>query len=232
MPDLPRALKSVRQTNSQSVISGRPQSAVQRRNTQNSVSVALGQMKRGSQGGGRKSLNQSTLQGRLSTLVQSALGQSSQKLLTDVSTLPETFDLEKVEKLKSPVCTLCNRKYGLLVLSEHHCKRCGRSVCADCSESKRVLSKQDEKFYRVCDSCDTKMQNFKLENMLKTIHELKENSIVTLRGRIELLDEQVADAESKSKAEEARLEELERHMERRRKDLEVKKSLLEDEKQR
>ena len=76
------------------------------------------------------------------------------------------------------------------------------------------------------------MQNFKLENMLKTIHELKENSIVTLRGRIELLDEQVAEAESKSKAEEARLEELERHMERRRKDLEVKKSLLEDEKQR
>lgn len=82
----------------------------------------------------------------------------------------------------------------------------------------------------MCDACDTKMQNAKLENMLKTIHELKENNIVTLRGRIELLDDQIQDAEAKARNEDLRLVDLQQDMQRRREELEDKKVSLEEEK--
>ena len=74
------------------------------------------------------------------------------------------------------------------------------------------------------------MQNAKLENMLKTIHELKENNIVTLRGRIELLDDQIQDAEAKARNEDLRLVDLQQDMQRRREELEDKKVSLEEEK--
>ena len=82
----------------------------------------------------------------------------------------------------------------------------------------------------MCDTCDTKMQNAKLENMLKTIHELKENNIVTLRGRIEQLDDQIQDAEAKARNEDLRLVDLQQDMQRRREELEDKKVSLEEEK--
>ena len=82
----------------------------------------------------------------------------------------------------------------------------------------------------MCDACDTKMQNAKLENMLKTIHELKENNIVTLRGRIEQLDDQIQDAEAKARNEDLRLVDLQQDMQRRREELEDKKVSLEEEK--
>lgn len=74
------------------------------------------------------------------------------------------------------------------------------------------------------------MQNAKLENMLKTIHELKENNIVTLRGRIEQLDDQIQDAEAKARNEDLRLVDLQQDMQRRREELEDKKVSLEEEK--
>jgi hypothetical protein len=45
----------------------------------------------------------------------------------------------------------------------HHCRRCGKSVCNKCSANMKPLSRQDPKtLYRVCDACDTEIENFKV----------------------------------------------------------------------
>lgn len=52
----------------------------------------------------------------------------------------------------------------------HHCRRCGKSVCQKCSMTKRYLSKSDKKtLYRICDFCDTKLSNFKVNLILGVI---------------------------------------------------------------
>ena len=43
-----------------------------------------------------------------------------------------------------------------------HCKRCSKSVCDTCSQNKRRLSRKDKKEYRVCDRCDTIIDNFQI----------------------------------------------------------------------
>ena len=42
------------------------------------------------------------------------------------------------------------------------CKQCGFAVCAACSTNKKFLSKDAKEKYRVCDLCDTKLDNIRL----------------------------------------------------------------------
>lgn len=55
---------------------------------------------------------------------------------------------------------------------------------------------------------------------------------MTLRGRIEQLDDQIQDAEAKSRGEDLRLVDMQQNMQRRRDELEDKKVSLEEEKKR
>jgi len=48
-------------------------------------------------------------------------------------------------------------------VSMKNCKRCGRAVCETCSDQRRQLSLNDTEMYRVCDKCDTEMDNFRLK---------------------------------------------------------------------
>ena len=49
---------------------------------------------------------------------------------------------------------------------EFCCKKCGLGVCDTCSRNKRVLSKNGSEPFRVCDLCDTTMDNVKLRSSI------------------------------------------------------------------
>jgi len=51
-----------------------------------------------------------------------------------------------------------------MTIRRHHCRRCGKSVCSKCSGNMKPLSRGDQKTaYRICDACDTEIENFKLK---------------------------------------------------------------------
>jgi len=74
--------------------------------------------------------------------------------------LPEFFDPEVIQMLKSDVCQLCSTKFAMFgSASQHNCKKCGKSICDSCSKSKRRLSKLEKTKFRVCDECDCLLSN-------------------------------------------------------------------------
>jgi hypothetical protein len=73
--------------------------------------------------------------------------------------LPETFDHEKVIKVKSDACTYCAKPFGTFKTSRHNCNRCGACVCDKCSENKEQLSRSDQTKYRICNMCHAIRKN-------------------------------------------------------------------------
>lgn len=50
-------------------------------------------------------------------------------------------------------CTNCNRPFGVQLLL-HHCRKCGKGVCDDCSQGRKVVPLRGWDFpVRVCDNC-------------------------------------------------------------------------------
>lgn len=84
--------------------------------------------------------------------------------LADDANLPEEFTSEEKKFNLMNYCELCDQQFSKLKgISRHHCRKCNKSVCQQCSNNKRKLAKQDETLYRVCDQCDTILSNYKLE---------------------------------------------------------------------
>jgi len=76
--------------------------------------------------------------------------------------LPEVFDPNSVGFHELKACEICEVLFNL-TQRRHHCRRCGKSVCNKCSANMKPLSRQDTKtLYRVCDACDTEIENFKV----------------------------------------------------------------------
>ena len=77
--------------------------------------------------------------------------------IADDANLPDDLDDTRGESFNMRnFCELCDRNFNKLKgISRHHCRRCNRSVCQQCSSSKRRLAKNDDTLYRVCDFCDT-----------------------------------------------------------------------------
>lgn len=67
--------------------------------------------------------------------------------------MPDTFDHDKIVKLKSDSCQYCKRQLGTFKAKQRNCLRCGACVCEKCSENKEQLSRSDPKEYRVCNMC-------------------------------------------------------------------------------
>ena len=84
--------------------------------------------------------------------------------------LPQTFDLKKVKNERAPNtyvknCMICESEFKALLNKNpiRHCKRCAKAVCKLCSDNKKQLSKDDPTKYRVCDECDTILENYELQ---------------------------------------------------------------------
>jgi hypothetical protein len=81
---------------------------------------------------------------------------------TENKDLPDEFDEKKVQFHEKDNCEICILKFNTSN-RRHHCRRCGKSVCNKCSANQKALSKSDSKtLYRICDACDTEIQNYKV----------------------------------------------------------------------
>ena len=74
--------------------------------------------------------------------------------------LPETFNRSSIQMQVSDECGLCEQPFGKTPML--NCVRCGVATCETCSDSNRRLSHKDPTKYRVCDKCDTIMDNYKI----------------------------------------------------------------------
>ena len=70
------------------------------------------------------------------------------------------------------------------------CKQCGFAVCAACSTNKKHLSKDATEKFRVCDMCDTKLDNMRLKLNYETVIKLKDEKIELIKKLLVKLKEQ------------------------------------------
>jgi len=112
--------------------------------------------------------------------------------LAEDANLPDTMEsLDKNDFNLKSYCELCERSFNKLKgVSRHHCRKCNKSVCQQCSNNKRKLSKADEELFRVCDFCDTILSNFKLEQNQKTILQAQEEQMEMYMTQLQYLDQQ------------------------------------------
>ena len=81
--------------------------------------------------------------------------------------MPNKIDLEKIKsKRKKDIhnCDICKIKFTVKLgkYPMRHCKRCARAVCEPCSGNKRLVARTLAEPQRVCDYCDTEMDNYHL----------------------------------------------------------------------
>jgi len=108
---------------------------------------------------GRSFGNDVSLGGSLTTNPTAILG-----ALADDANLPNELEDVNDGWHNFNYCELCDRTFSKFKgISRHHCRKCLKSVCQQCSSNTRKLSKQDDTKYRVCDFCDTQLSNYKLE---------------------------------------------------------------------
>ena len=112
------------------------------------------------------------------------LGTRGQTLETVIANLPKSIDLKAIKnKRKDGVknCMLCEASFTKLGKNPiRHCKMCAQAVCMVCSDTRRQISQDDKEKYRICDECDTKIDNFQLIKSSKLIVELQTNKIIKL----------------------------------------------------
>lgn len=89
------------------------------------------------------------------------------------------------------------------------CKHCGFAVCSSCSQNKKYLSKDAKEKYRVCDLCDTKLDNIKLKLIFERLQYLKDRKLVQLE---QLITRMKQDKEKLAKEMEHDLEAQEQEM--------------------
>ena len=106
--------------------------------------------------------------------------------------LPELFDTESVQMIKSENCQLCAVKFTFLC-REHNCKKCGKAVCDTCSHNKRRLSKIDKEKFRVCDECDILLSNYNFSRMYMREISDKKSNLQQLQNRIEQVRDEVSE---------------------------------------
>ena len=112
----------------------------------------------------------------------------------DFDGLPERFNPDDITFHELKSCEICEQVFNMTI-RRHHCRRCGKSVCSKCSGNMKPLSKLDQKTaYRICDACDTEIENCKLkknhDEILRTQNELIEVLKVSIEqadGRKQLL---------------------------------------------
>jgi ATP-dependent protease Clp ATPase subunit len=115
------------------------------------------------------------------------------RFLESTDFLPKTFDLKAIESKRKPdtkFCMLCEAEFTKMFPSNpiRHCKRCAKSVCDVCSKTKRQLSQQDSEKHRVCDECDTLMDNYLIKQNHEEVIAAQTEKIENMNNMIVELD--------------------------------------------
>ena len=86
---------------------------------------------------------------------------------------------------------------------DFYCKQCGYAVCSACSTNKKFLSKDGKEKFRVCDLCDTKLDNIRLRLNFDKLCALKDDKIGLSDKLLQQLKEQKAKLQLEIEAEKA-----------------------------
>lgn len=136
--------------------------------------------------------------------------------LDDKYGLPETWTRTSQVRTKSDQCAICDQAFTLVAVMgvgsrEFSCKQCGLSVCGPCSSNKRFLAKNSTEKLRVCDLCDTKLDNIKLRNQFDKFLQLKKEKVQVMQTVIEARKQHIqAEQKRAADAEQELRDELER----------------------
>ena len=106
--------------------------------------------------------------------------------------LPEELNVEAMKRnreVKPDMCQLCEDEFTTLRLRAKYCKRCTIPVCDTCSMERRQLSKSDKTKYRVCDRCDTELDNVGIIEMQKQVKLDQFEELSTLGKQISKLNQ-------------------------------------------
>ena len=109
--------------------------------------------------------------------------------------LPKKFNPDNVKRTTMEYCLLCEAVFtGALGKNPvRHCKRCGKSICNVCSENRRQLSQDDTNSYRVCDKCDTELDNFRLKSNHAEVVKQQMSKMDFITRQVEQLDSEKHD---------------------------------------
>ena len=96
--------------------------------------------------------------------------------------LPDTWARHSIARTKQDNCNICQKSFSMVSLfgvgdRDFYCKSCGYAVCSECSKNKKFLSKDANEKFRVCDFCDTKLDNIRLRLTYDKLVELKDMKI-------------------------------------------------------
>ena len=115
------------------------------------------------------------------------------RFLESTDSLPPTFDLKSVKRVAgTKQCMLCEAEFTKMFPANpiRHCKRCGKSICDICSRTKRQLSQADTEKHRVCDECDTLMDNYLIKQNHEEVIAAQTEKIENMNNMIVELDNQ------------------------------------------
>ena len=96
--------------------------------------------------------------------------------------LPETWSRHTVQRTKQDNCFVCESPFSMVSAfgvgtRDFFCKSCGHAICQHCSNNRRYLSKDGKEKFRVCDTCDTKLDNVKYRQNMDKLLAVKEEKI-------------------------------------------------------
>lgn len=96
--------------------------------------------------------------------------------------LPETWARHSQQRTKQDNCNVCEKSFSMVAVfgmgdRDFYCKQCGYAVCSACSTNKKFLSKDGKEKFRVCDLCDTKLDNIRLRLNFDKFCELKDEKL-------------------------------------------------------
>ena len=105
-----------------------------------------------------------------------------QEEMDDLFGLPETWARHSQQRTKQDNCFVCEKQFSVVAVfgvgdRDFFCKQCGHAVCSACSSNKKFLSKDGKEKFRVCDLCDTKLDNIRLRLNFDKFCALKDDKI-------------------------------------------------------
>ena len=120
--------------------------------------------------------------------------------------LPDTWARHTQKRTKQDNCYVCEKSFSMVAVfgmgdRDFFCKQCGFAVCAACSTNKKFLSKDAKEKYRVCDLCDTKLDNIRLRLNFDKLLQLKDEKIVMTEKLLQRLREQKIALQAENDAE-------------------------------
>ena len=85
---------------------------------------------------------------------------------------------------------------------DFYCKQCGFAVCNNCSTNRKYLSKDGKEKFRVCDLCDTKLDNIRLRLNFDKFLDLKDEKMKLTEQLLARLKDQKAKLKASVEKEE------------------------------